>query len=92
MGQVMGYDATLASFATVEAMHVSFADVANRPDMDLRTAQACLTYLGYDTKGVDGTLGPATRAALATYRKKRGQPPGDLDAALLQILKTDAAI
>lgn len=76
----------------LEQHHAVFSTVANRPDMDLRTAQACLTYLGYDTKGVDGALGPATRAALLAYRKKRGLPAGELDAALLQMLAADAGI
>jgi hypothetical protein len=69
-----------------------FSRAADRPDIDLRTAQACLTYLGHDTKGVDGVLGPASRAALLAYRKKRGQPPGALDDALLLMLITDAGI
>ena len=69
-----------------------FSVAANRPNMDIRTAQVCLTYLGYNAKGVDGTLGPGTRAALLAYRAKRGQPAGDLDAALLAMLVADAAI
>jgi hypothetical protein len=65
----------------------------NLPDMGLRTAQACLTYLGFGTNGVDGVLGPATRAAIRAYRQSRGLPPGTgIDPNLSQRLAADAQI
>jgi hypothetical protein len=76
----------------LEQHYAVFSTAANLPDMDLRTAQACLTYIGYDTRGVDGTLGPGTKAALLAYRKKRGQAQGALDPALLQLLINDAGV
>ena len=41
----------------------------------MRTAQACLTYLGFDPKGVDGIMGNGTRAALRAFQASRGLPP-----------------
>ena len=65
----------------------------NRPDIDLRCAQACLTYLGFKTNGVDGLNGPGTRAAVQAYREARGLPAGgDLDADLRRRLAAEAGI
>jgi hypothetical protein len=72
--------------------HAVFSTPANRPDLDLRTAQACLLYLGFKPGGVDGLIGPRTRDALLSYRKTNGLPPGVLDAAVLTGLRTAANI
>lgn len=45
-------------------------------------AQARLLVLGYDTRGVDGILGPATRTAIRGFQDRNGLPnTGELDAA-----------
>lgn len=48
------------------------------PSLELRAAQAYLTYLGYDPKGIDGFPGKNTAAALvafrAAYRLRTGWP------------------
>jgi N-acetylmuramidase-like protein/putative peptidoglycan binding protein len=58
------------------------------PDLDLRTAQAALAYLGIDPGPIDGLRGRRTRSALIDFQQSRALPPsGDLDevtnAALL---------
>jgi peptidoglycan hydrolase-like protein with peptidoglycan-binding domain len=78
--------------AHLEHYHEIYSDPANRPDLDLRTAQACLTYLGFSPQGVDGVLGSRTRVALLAYRKARGMAPGALDAQVLQRLVTEANV
>jgi hypothetical protein len=81
-----GYDTKLASF------HQLYQDQAKRPDIPLRTAQACLSYLGFDPHGIDGRLGPGTMAALRAYRTARGLPAGAFDATVLARLTQDAGI
>lgn len=58
------------------------------PDIDVRTAQVYLTYLGYDTGGVDGVAGPKTTAAIAAFQQKAGLAPADgaITPATLQAL------
>jgi hypothetical protein len=82
------YDTKLAQSFTL------FSAAANRPDLDLRTAQACLLYLQRlsQPSDVDGVSGPKTRAAINAYRKAQGLPAGGLDADLLDRLRTDAGI
>jgi hypothetical protein len=41
------------------------------PNVGARAAQARLSYLGYDTKGIDGLIGPATTAALRAFQAKQ---------------------
>jgi hypothetical protein len=76
----------------LEHYHAIYDNPANRPDIDLRTAQACLTYLGFSPQGIDGVLGSRTRVALLAYRKARGMPPGGLDAQVLQPLIAEANV
>jgi membrane-bound lytic murein transglycosylase B len=40
-----------------------------------RELQAALTALGYDTQGVDGVVGPNTRAALRAFQQASGLEP-----------------
>jgi hypothetical protein len=86
------YDAHLSEY------HILYSDAANRPELDLRTAQAALTYLGFDPKGVDGLWGSGVRIALTAYRKLRGLPSAGadrsalLDNEVLQRLKIEAQI
>jgi hypothetical protein len=44
------------------------------PDLNVRTAQAYLSYLGYHPGGVDGLIGPRTRSALNDFQEKNGLP------------------
>ena len=78
--------------AHLEHYHEIYSIPANRPDINLRTAQACLTYLGFDPQGVDGVLGSRTRVALLAYRRDRGMQPGGLDAQVLQRLIAEANV
>ncbi len=41
---------------------------------DIREMQALLTSLGYDTRGVDGRLGPRTKLAISNFRRDQGLP------------------
>ena len=53
------------------------------PDLEVRMAQARLSYLGYDPGGVDGMLGTGCRMALIGFQKACGVSPaaGELDDA-----------
>lgn len=44
------------------------------PDLNVRTAQAYLTYLGFHPGAVDGLMGRATRSALNDFQEKNGLP------------------
>lgn len=44
----------------------------NAPDLNVRTAQLYLTYLGYQPGPVDGVVGPRTLSALAAFQASRG--------------------
>jgi hypothetical protein len=44
------------------------------PDLNVRTAQAFLTYLGFHPGGVDGMIGPRTRSALNEFQEQQGLP------------------
>jgi peptidoglycan hydrolase-like protein with peptidoglycan-binding domain len=39
---------------------------------DIRTLQASLTVLGFDTGGVDGALGPSTRSSIRAFQQRNG--------------------
>jgi len=55
------------------------------PDLELRTAQAALLYLGYSPGKIDGVMGPRTRATLQAFRVASGLPPGEgLDGVVYQ--------
>jgi hypothetical protein len=80
------YDTKLARF------HTLYSNPARCPDVELRTAQACLVYLRFLPDGVDGLMGPRTRAALLTYRHAKGLPAGGLSADILAQLRAEADI
>lgn len=42
------------------------------PDLNVRTAQACLEFLGYSPNGIDGVLGLNTLTALHNFQAKAG--------------------
>lgn len=61
------------------------------PDLDVRTIQARLTYLGFSPGGVDGIVGNGTRRALLAFKKANGlNPTPDLDGATMKAV-SDAA-
>ncbi len=47
------------------------------PDLNVRTAQAYLTYLGFSPGGVDGLMGRMTRSALHEFQEQHGLPETD---------------
>lgn len=52
------------------------------PDLEVRTAQVALLYLGIDPGTIDGVLGPLTRSALMEFQERFGLPvTGKLDQA-----------
>ena len=57
------------------------------PDLNVRTAQAYLTYLGFSPGGVDGMMGRMTRSALHDFQQSQGLPETDevTDEALAAI-------
>jgi hypothetical protein len=69
-----------------------FQTEANRPNVDVRTAQACLTYLKFDPRGIDGHRGPGFEAALAAYRQVRGIPAATPEPEVFNRLATEAGI
>jgi hypothetical protein len=44
------------------------------PDLNVRTAQAYLTYLGFSPGAVDGLMGRLTRSALNEFQEQHGLP------------------
>ena len=44
------------------------------PDVNVRIAQACLQFLGYSPKGIDGVVGGNTLTALHNFQTKSGVP------------------
>lgn len=84
-----GYDKKLAHYYDLFT-----TEPATQPDLTMRTAQACLNYVGLDTRGVDGVSGPATQASILAYRRKNNLAPftATLDDALMQSLRVSAGI
>jgi hypothetical protein len=63
------------------------------PDIDLRTAQVFLHYLGFQPGLVDGELGPLTSLALKRFQAREHiSETGQLDSQTFDKLKTAAAI
>ena len=80
------YDTKLRDF------HTTYAVAGRQPSIDLRTAQACLTYLGFAPRGVDGLMGPGTRTALTKFRAANGLPAGEFDSVVSRKLHDVAGI
>lgn len=58
------------------------------PDLRLRAAQAYLTFLGFDPRGVDGRMGDHTRSAMNRFQYEHQLPiTRDLDAATYEALQ-----
>lgn len=63
------------------------------PSLDVRAAQARLTFLGFDPRGVDGLLGQGTRMALLAFQKASGLPvTSELDDRTSEQLKVAAGV
>jgi hypothetical protein len=63
------------------------------PNLEVRSAQAALFYLGYNPGRIDGILGDRTRGALRSFRIAAGLPAGnDLDGQTYEALCRKAAI
>jgi len=62
------------------------------PDAEVRAVQACLVYLGYDPKGIDGSLGPGTRVAIQKFgaAMKPPAPAGTPPETLYPAIKKEA--
>lgn len=59
------------------------------PDLNVRTAQLYLTYLGYHPGPVDGVAGALTRSAVAEFQKRHGlRQTGAIDEAVVSSLST----
>ena len=57
------------------------------PNLDVRTAQAALLYLGYKPGPIDGVLGPRTRKAVIDFqRNRRMTVTGSLDRRMTEAL------
>jgi hypothetical protein len=62
------------------------------PDLNVRTAQVLLTYLGFHPGTIDGVMGRMTRAALVEFQQKESLPQtGNADLATLDKLRTKVA-
>jgi hypothetical protein len=63
------------------------------PNLETRTAQVALLFLGYSPGKIDGITGPRTRAAIKTFRIAAGLPAGeDLDGPAYQAVCRKAGI
>lgn len=81
-----GYDVKLERF------HQLYA-IKGTPDIELRAAQARLTYLGFDPRGVDGIVGDGTRAAVLAFQEANGlHLTAELDDTTLEKLKTSTGV
>ena len=47
------------------------------PNLEVRTAQVALLFLGYAPGKIDGISGPRTRAAIKNFRIAAGSPAGE---------------
>ncbi len=63
------------------------------PNLEMRTAQVALLFLGYAPGKIDGVLGPRTRAAIKNFRIAAGLPGSEeLDGPTYQVLCKKAGI
>jgi peptidoglycan hydrolase-like protein with peptidoglycan-binding domain len=63
------------------------------PNLEMRTAQVALLFLGYAPGKIDGMIGPRTRAAIKNFRVTAGLSAGEeLDGPTYQALCKKAAI
>ncbi|MGJ9383455.1 L,D-transpeptidase family protein [Salipaludibacillus sp. CF4.18] len=67
IGEEHGYDLTGASSSTVISTHAKFTNGSHGEAVEM--LQRRLTILGYDTKGIDGSFGPATNEAVKAFQQ-----------------------
>lgn len=61
------------------------------PDLRVRAAQMYLSFLGYNTGGVDGWFGEKSHRALMKFQSSKGMPSsGELDDATMAALESAA--
>jgi hypothetical protein len=73
------------------ALYHELYRIKGTPSIDIRTAQAYLTYLGFDPRGVDGLIGDGTRTALIAFQKSQGlQVSAELDDQTMERLAAAA--
>jgi len=59
------------------------------PDLNVRTAQVFLTYLGLDPGTVDGVMGQRTRSALEEFQQQEKLPvTGEPDPGTIERITT----
>ncbi|WP_168787969.1 N-acetylmuramidase domain-containing protein [Paraburkholderia aromaticivorans] len=67
--------------------------IKGTPSIEVRAAQARLTYLGFDPGGIDGVIGNGTRTAtIAFQRANQLSVTADLDDPTLDALKMAAGV
>ncbi len=67
--------------------------IRGTPSIEVRAAQARLTYLGFNPQGVDGVLGNGTRVAVIAFQKARGMSvTAELDDSTMDELKQAANV
>ena len=63
------------------------------PNLEMRTAQVALLYLGYAPGKIDGIIGPRTRAAIKNFRIAAGRAASEkLDGPTYKALCRKARI
>ena len=63
------------------------------PNLEMRTAQVALLFLGYAPGKIDGMIGPRTRAAIKNFRITAGLSAGEeLDGPTYQALCKKAVV
>lgn len=66
---------------------------ASMPDAKVRAAQEALSAAGFDTKGVDGLIGPNTEAAITAFWASKGlSHAAVVDDDLMKALATTAPV
>ena len=81
-----GYDVKLERFFDLYVLK-------GTPSIEVRSAQARLSFLGFDPRGVDGVLGDGTRAAVTAFQKAKGMIlTANLDDNTLDELERSAAV
>ena len=63
------------------------------PNLEVRTAQVALLFLGFSPGKIDGVIGPRTRDAIRNFRISSGLPDGDdLDSQTYEALSLKAGV
>lgn len=66
--------AEIAKLCLIAVMAVSLSpETGHAGETDNRCVQEQLTALGFDTRGIDGQIGPATQAAFSDYLRASGR-------------------